>query len=70
MKDLLKLPFWILSVLIVLLMEVSGCTTSSENRFEYPEKFTAEYCYNKYSPMSTHYTYAHTYDNHASRYMT
>ena len=69
MNNLLKLPFWILSVLIVLLMEVSGCTTSSENRFEYPEDFTAEYCYNNYSPMSTHYTYAHTYDNYASRYI-
>ena len=54
----------LLSVLfaVIILMGVSGCSEKKE-RYDYPDKFTPEYCYENYSPMELNYIYSHTYEN-------
>ena len=49
-------------IVITCCIGIIGCA-ESEKHFDYPDKFTTNYCYNNYSPMELNYIYAHTYKN-------
>ena len=54
--------FTLVLFVFIIFMCVPSCS-DKEERFDYPDKFTPEYCYHNYSPMELNYAYSHTYNN-------
>ena len=49
-------------LLVIILICVTGCSEKKE-RYDYPDSFTTQYCYDNYSPLSLNYIYSRSYEN-------
>ncbi len=54
--------FILILLSFIILTSITGCA-QKEERFDYPDHFTAQYCYENFSPMSKHYIYSNSYEN-------
>ena len=54
--------FILILLALIILISVTGCSEKKE-RFDYPENFTTQYCYENYSPLSLNYIYSSSYEN-------
>ena len=59
--------FILILLSFIILISITGCA-QKEERFDYPDNFTAQYCYENYSPMSINYIYARSFSNNAPGY--